>query len=92
VKRIESELDGYRSQILDVAGQSRAAGGLDPLRFGIGLHVGPVTFGNIGTEDRLDFTGSIPILACHLDSLTTYGPHAEIWWRFGCIPSRRLMS
>jgi adenylate cyclase len=27
-----------------------------PIRFGIGLHIGTVTYGNIGTEDRLDFT------------------------------------
>ncbi|HYD07786.1 MAG TPA: adenylate/guanylate cyclase domain-containing protein, partial [Reyranella sp.] len=41
---------------IEAANEARAAGGHDPLRFGIGLHVGPVTFGNIGTEDRLDFT------------------------------------
>lgn len=26
------------------------------IRFGVGLHVGSFTYGNIGTEDRLDFT------------------------------------
>jgi adenylate cyclase len=41
---------------IEAANEARAAGGADPLRFGVGLHVGPVTFGNIGTEDRLDFT------------------------------------
>jgi adenylate cyclase len=42
------------------------------VRFGIGLHVGPVTFGNIGTEDRLDFTviGSAVNRAARLESLT----------------------
>ncbi len=40
----------------EAANEARAAGGRELLRFGIGLHVGDVTFGNIGTEDRLDFT------------------------------------
>ncbi len=30
--------------------------GQPPLRFGIGLHRGPVTYGNVGTSGRLDFT------------------------------------
>lgn len=41
---------------IEAANEARATGGHDPVRFGVGLHVGPVTFGNIGTEDRLDFT------------------------------------
>jgi len=42
------------------------------VRFGVGLHVGPVTFGNIGTEDRLDFTVIGPAVnrAARLESLT----------------------
>jgi adenylate cyclase len=55
-----------------IANEARAAGGHDPLRFGIGLHVGPVTFGNVGTEDRLDFTVIGPAVnrAARLESLT----------------------
>ncbi|TWT02027.1 adenylate/guanylate cyclase domain-containing protein [Reyranella sp. CPCC 100927] len=34
----------------------RVEAGRDAIRFGVGLHVGLVTFGNVGTEDRLDFT------------------------------------
>jgi adenylate cyclase len=34
----------------------RAEAGRRAIRFGVGLHVGMVTFGNIGTRDRLDFT------------------------------------
>lgn len=34
----------------------RAEAGRQAIRFGVGLHVGMVTFGNIGTRDRLDFT------------------------------------
>ncbi len=57
---------------IEAANEARAAGGADPLRFGVGLHVGPVTFGNIGTEDRLDFTVIGPAVnrASRLEGLT----------------------
>ena len=35
---------------------NRAEAGRQAIRFGVGLHVGMVTFGNVGTRDRLDFT------------------------------------
>ena len=35
---------------------ARAADGTDALRYGIGLHIGEVTYGNIGTNERLEFT------------------------------------
>jgi adenylate cyclase len=57
---------------IEAANEARAAGGLDPVRFGVGLHVGLVTFGNVGTEDRLDFTVIGPAVnrASRLESLT----------------------
>jgi adenylate cyclase len=57
---------------IEAANEARAAGGRDPLRFGIGLHVGDVTFGNVGTQDRLDFTviGAAVNRASRLESLT----------------------
>jgi adenylate cyclase len=57
---------------IEAANEARAAGGSEPVRFGIGLHVGPVTFGNVGTEDRLDFTVIGPAVnrAARLESLT----------------------
>ncbi|HEY6980798.1 adenylate/guanylate cyclase domain-containing protein [Reyranella sp.] len=62
-------------QVIDdiaAANEARATGGHDPVRFGIGLHIGPVTFGNVGTEDRLDFTVIGPAVnrAARLESLT----------------------
>jgi adenylate cyclase len=42
-----------------------------PLGFGIGLHVGEVTYGNIGTADRLEFTviGPATNMAARLQDL-----------------------
>jgi adenylate cyclase len=34
----------------------RAQGGQPPIRHGIGLHVGPVVAGNVGSPERLEFT------------------------------------
>lgn len=58
---------------VEAANEARAAaGGHEPLRFGIGLHVGPVTFGNVGTNDRLDFTVIGPAVnrASRLEGMT----------------------
>jgi adenylate cyclase len=57
---------------IEAANEARAAGGLEPLRFGIGLHVGTVTFGNVGTGKRLDFTVIGPAVnrAARLEGLT----------------------
>ena len=57
---------------IEAANEARAAGGAELLRCGVGLHVGPVMFGNIGTEDRLDFTVIGPAVnrAARLESLT----------------------
>jgi adenylate cyclase len=57
---------------IEAANEARAAGGAEAVRFGVGLHVGPVTFGNVGTEDRLDFTVIGPAVnrAARLESLT----------------------
>jgi adenylate cyclase len=41
---------------LDQLNRARELQGLQPLEHGIGLHVGPVQYGNIGAEERLDFT------------------------------------
>jgi adenylate cyclase len=41
---------------LAVANRARADAGAEALEFGVALHVGPVAYGNIGGQGRLDFT------------------------------------
>ncbi len=50
----------------------RTAEGKTPLEYGIGLHVGRVTYGNIGIPERLEFTviGSAANEAARIESLT----------------------
>ncbi len=57
---------------MDRMNSGREAAEEPPIRFGIGLHVGTVTYGNIGTEDRLDFTVIGPAVnrASRLQALT----------------------
>jgi adenylate cyclase len=51
--------------------RNRASGG-EPLKFGIGVHVGDVMYGNIGSRARLDFTviGPAVNMASRLEALT----------------------
>jgi adenylate cyclase len=44
------------SQQFAAVNEQRAADGAPPLNFGIGLHRGDLTYGNVGTTKRLDFT------------------------------------
>jgi adenylate cyclase len=39
-----------------VLNQKRAQSGESPLRYGLALHMGDVTYGNIGVPERLEFT------------------------------------
>ena len=50
----------------------RRRAALPPLRFGVGLHVGEVIYGNVGAPDRLDFTVMGPAVnrTARLESLT----------------------
>ena len=46
--------------------------GIEPLKFGVGVHVGDVMYGNIGSRARLDFTviGPAVNMASRLETLT----------------------
>lgn len=57
---------------LSTLNSERAAAGKAALALGIGLNVGPVSYGNIGSQGRLDFTvlGSAVNLASRVESLT----------------------
>jgi adenylate cyclase len=54
-----------------LANERREAGGERPIRFGIGLHLGDVMYGNIGTPDRLEFSviGAAANEAARIESL-----------------------
>lgn len=41
---------------MEALNQTRMGRGEPPLRFGIGLHIGAVMYGNIGVDERLEFT------------------------------------
>ncbi|HEY3664487.1 MAG TPA: adenylate/guanylate cyclase domain-containing protein, partial [Polyangiaceae bacterium] len=57
---------------LDSLNRTRRERGLPLLEHGIGLHIGPVQYGNIGAEKRLDFTviGSAVNMASRLEGAT----------------------
>jgi len=67
---IQAALDAQAD--MDRMNSGREAAEEPPIRFGIGLHIGEVTYGNIGTEDRLDFTVIGPAVnrASRLQALT----------------------
>ena len=64
--RVDADPSGPATQAVDAAREAiasmrelnarRAAQGAPALRFGIGLHVGDVLFGNVGTSARVAFT------------------------------------
>lgn len=57
---------------LDTLNKANIKRGHDPLGYGIGVHVGDVMYGNIGSKRRLDFTviGPAVNIASRLESLT----------------------
>lgn len=57
---------------IDIANENRDIVGQELIRFGVGLHVGEVYYGNVGAIDRLDYTAIGPAvnLVCRLEGLT----------------------
>ncbi len=67
---IESAVDAFDK--LEAFNVQRQRNGQLPIRFGVGLHVGVVSYGNIGSLDRLSFTVVGPAVnrTARLESLT----------------------
>jgi adenylate cyclase len=59
-------------QAMVALNEKNAEGGRAPLNYGIGVHVGDVMYGNIGSRSRLDFTviGPAVNMASRLETLT----------------------
>ena len=57
---------------IDSLNERRADAGQPPIGFGIGLHIGDVTYGNIGVPQRLEFTviGAAANEAARIESQT----------------------
>jgi len=70
VHALEAATEGLTR--LDAVNRARDAVGRSELRIGIGLHLGEVIYGNVGSADRLDFTviGPAVNLASRIEDLT----------------------
>ncbi len=57
---------------IEDANNSEIGPGTPPIRYGIGLHIGDVTFGNIGIPERLEFTviGAAANEAARIEAMT----------------------
>ena len=62
---------------LDVLNVNRKEAGQPPLEFGVGINVGQVSYGNIGSPGRLDFTvlGGAVNVASRIEGLTKTAGH-----------------
>jgi len=70
VRALEAATQGLER--LDAVNQARRVIDRNELRTGIGLHLGEVIYGNVGSAERLDFTviGPAVNLASRLEDLT----------------------
>ena len=69
VQALAAAVDADRRMV--AVNEKRAKKGWKPLTYGLALHMGDVTYGNIGTPERLEFTvvGDAANYAAHLESL-----------------------
>ncbi len=80
---------------LEAVNRERAQSGEPALAFGVGLHRGDLTYGNIGTERRLDFTVIGPAVneASRIESLSkTLGEPVVISSVFAASSAEKLKS
>ena len=75
--------------------EARSLAGKAPIRFGVALHVGEISYGNIGGSGRLDFTciGPAVNLAARLEGLTSrVGRDIVVSAEFAAATSRSVAS
>lgn len=67
---LDAAMDAFST--LAVLNRRRARAGKPEIRFGVGLHVGTVVYGNVGAPERLDFTVMGPAVnrTARLEGLT----------------------
>ena len=90
---IESALDACAS--LATFNHRRRRAGQPAIRFGVGLHVGKVIYGNVGAPDRLDFTVMGPAVnrAARIEGLTkSLGPSVLMSREFASHVGRPVRS
>jgi adenylate cyclase len=60
------------NQAMAALNEKNSEAGRAPLNYGVGVHVGDVMYGNIGSRNRLDFTviGPAVNMASRLEALT----------------------
>jgi adenylate cyclase len=73
---VDAAVDAFNS--MAAVNHRRRRAGEPEIRFGVGLHVGHVVYGNVGGQDRLDFTVMGPAVnrAARLEGLTKTLGHA----------------
>jgi adenylate cyclase len=67
-------------QALEQLNSENRSSGMPVLRQGVGVHVGEVSYGNIGSRHRLDFTviGPVVNIASRLQDMTRDGAHSVL--------------
>ena len=92
-RAIEAAVDAR--QRIDDLNRRRAGEGKPPLEFGIGLHMGEVTYGNIGVPGRLEFmvVGAAANEAARLEGLTkSLGRSILVSAEFTACHAKELVS
>jgi adenylate cyclase len=90
-RALDAVTESHKS--LAALNERRAAKGQTPVRFGVGLHLGEVAYGNIGGAGRLDFTciGAAVNFASRIESLSSkFGRDVVTSEKFASMTTRPM--